>query len=227
MRPVIAMRVGSWCVAWLACVSAALAQEEVRKLTPEELTQIRARANANRASERPQAALLIAPRMATALPVGGTQVGPSVGLGVEYVTPFLDRRLTLAAQGQWTALSYQHLALPFIDDAAFQTRVRQTSVALAAVLRTTGLGRGGEAYVGAGPGVFVTSVETAFGRGKRGENDVRLGVAGFAGIDLYVGPGSIFFELHAQYARSSLPALGRSSVVPLSLGIGYRFVLPR
>jgi hypothetical protein len=95
------------------------------------------------------------------------------------------------------------------------------------VLRTTGLGRGGEAYVGAGPGVFVTSVETAFGRGKRGEHDVRAGVAGFAGVDLYVGPGSIFFELHAQYAPSSLPALGRSSVVPLSFGIGYRFVLPR
>jgi hypothetical protein len=226
MRPLIALRVAACCIVALSCAPAALAQDG-RTLTPEELGQIRSKASAVREPERPQALLLIAPRIAASLPVAGTPSGPSVGLGVEYVTPFLNRRLTIAAEGQWTALSVDHPSLPFINDAAFQARVRQTSVVLAAVLRTTGLGSGAEAYAGAGPGVFVTTVETTFGAGKRGDHDVRAGVAGLAGIDLYAGPGSVFFELHGQYAPSSMPTLGRSSSVPLSFGIGYRFVLPR
>jgi hypothetical protein len=225
--PLIALRAAASCILALAFASPALAQDG-RTLTPEELAQIRSRAaSAVREPERPQALLLIAPRLSAALPVGGTPGGPSVGLGVEYVTPFLNRRLTIAAEGQWTPLSIDHLALPYLNDVAFQTRIRQTSVVLAAVLRTTGLGSGAEAYAGAGPGMFVTSVETTFGAGKRGEHDVRAGVAGLAGIDLYAGPGSIFLELHAQYAPSSLPTLGRSSTVPLSFGIGYRFAVPR
>lgn len=225
MRALIALR-AACCALALASAQAGFAQE-VKTLTPEELAQIRAKAKAEKPPERPQAALLIAPRISAALPVAGTPPGPSFGLDVEYVTPFLDRRLAIAVQGQWTALSFDHQPLPLLADTAFNARVRQTAGVLAAVLRTTGLGRGGEAYLGAGPGIFFTSVQTAFGSGKRGEHDLRAGVAGFAGVDLYAGPGSIFLEMHGQFAPSSLPALGRSSVVPLSFGIGYRFVVPR
>ncbi|GAC1601114.1 MAG: hypothetical protein NVS4B10_13010 [Myxococcales bacterium] len=223
------MSAAACCAVALASAPGALAgpEEGPRPLTPEELSQIRNRAKAGQAPERPQALLLIAPRISLAIPVAGTAPGPSAGLDIEYVTPFFNRRLAIAAQAQWTALSYQHQALPFVADTAFQTRVRQGAGIVAAVFRTTGLGKGGEAYAGAGPGIFATSVETAFGKGRRREHDLRAGLAGFAGVDLYAGPGSIFLEVNGQYAPSSLPALGRSSVVPLSFGVGYRFVVPR
>lgn len=158
------------------------------------------------------------------LPVTDLPFSPRFGLQLAWAPPILAHQLHLALETTYTR--------PSIDEPRVATNLGVTvdeldTVALASFhFMPDGWRLGG--FAGAGGGLCVMNATTNFADGaQRSAGEVRPALVAFGGVLVLAGSGSLELEVRGQRSPSQTAILRGSSVVPLSVTVGYRFSLVR
>ncbi len=185
-------------------------------------------------SARPQLGLLFAPKVGFFKTTTALQGAFYAGGELGYLTPLLDRKLAIVAEGSW----HKPTLIGTVADpqlaagtGSFGMTERQVAVLLSAVYRASGLfGSGPLAaltpYGGLGPGLYLHTVTTdAFGS-RHVETQGTFGFQVLAGAEYTLGPGGVFFEVHYHVTQIDLRTTGAANVGGfLAASLGYRLVL--
>lgn len=180
----------------------------------------------------------VAPHVGVVVPQLFTDLGswPVFGLECGYVLPFdagpFARPLSLSLDVMYTAPGASGSGTDSNlgeDGASYDWELTEQMLIfeLAAAWRFMPLGDAFSAYVQVGPRLYLLeSVLTASGNGgdfgEHRETDTNVGFLVAAGLDIQLGPGSLFGALEMGYSGLDQKITGESTTGALNVELGYR-----